>query len=256
MSVELGFVDDVAVMRLNRPQAMNALNRQMIEQIGERLDEVAASDARALIVVGEGGKAFSAGADVKELLGKDADEQRATSRRGQLAFAKLDNLPISSVAVITGFAFGGGMELALACTFRIATANSRFGLPEIRLGLIPGYGGTQRLPRLVGLAKATEIVVGGRTIGAEEAERIGMVHRIVDATDPVQAGREYLTELGAPFPASLKHALEATRASLGVPLEQGLALEADLFSTATQTGDAAEGLKAFLDKRKAAFVGR
>lgn len=255
MSVELSFRDRVAVLRLNRPQALNVLNADMIAQVGARLDEVATSDARALLIVGEGGKAFSAGADVKELMGKDADTQRSTARSGQAAFAKLDRLDIPSVAVINGVAFGGGLELAMACTFRIATAASRFGLPEIKLGLIPAYGGTQRLPRLVGTSRATEMIASGRAVGGEEAERIGLIHRIVEISDPVEAGMQFLSDMGIPFPAALGQALTAVKSANALPLELGLGLEAELFSTASQTRDAMEGILAFLGKKKPNFVG-
>jgi len=256
VTVELGFRDHVAVLRLNRPQALNVLNADMIAQIGARLDDVAESDARALIIVGEGGKAFSAGADVKELMGQSAHAQRATARRGQLAFAKLDRLGIPSVAVINGMAFGGGLEIAMACTFRIASAASRFGLPEIKLGLIPAYGGTQRLPRLVGTARAVDLIATGRTIDGEEAERVGLVHRIVEIRDPVDAGMQFLSEMGNPFPAALVHALTATTCASALPMDKGLGLEADLFSIISQTQDASEGMRAFVEKRKSVFVGQ
>jgi enoyl-CoA hydratase len=255
MSVELAYRGEIAVLTLNRPQALNALNASMIERIGTLIDEVAGSTARALIVVGAGGKAFCAGADVKELLGKDRGQQRETAERGQATFAKLDHLRMLSVAVITGVAFGGGLELAMACSFRIATAGSRFALPEIKLGLIPGYGGTQRLPRLVGTARALELIASGRVVGAEEAERIGLIHRIVEDTDPVDAGVTYLAEFGERFPAALCQATNAAQLALGLPLSEGLRLEADLFATATQTQDAAEGIRAFIEKRKPAFSG-
>lgn len=256
MSAELSWREDVAVLTLNRPKALNALNAEMLGQIAERLDEVAVSKARALLIVGSGGgKAFCAGADVSELQGKKADQQRETARRGQLAFARLDGLRIPSVAVITGVAFGGGLELAMACTFRIATSTSRLGLPEIKLGLIPGYGGTQRLPRLVGVGRAVELIASGRAIDAQEAERIGLIHRIVEAEDAIAAGVAYLDSLGAPFPASLGFALEAIRHSQSMRLEDGLQQEAECFSAATQTWDAEEGVNAFLGKRKAQFAG-
>lgn len=256
MSVELGYRDQVAVLRLNRPQALNALNKSMIVQISERLEDVAASDAQALLIVGEGGKAFSAGADVKELLRQDADTQRSTARRGQTAFAKIDALDIPSVAIINGAAFGGGMELAMACTFRIATANARLGLPEIKLGILPAYGGTQRLPKLVGVSRAVEMIATGRAIGAEEAERIGLVHRIVEMTDPVEAGLQFLSEMGMPLPAALRPALLATQSAIALPLDMGLQLEAELFAVASQTHDAGEGMQAFVEKRKPTFIGR
>lgn len=232
MSAELSWRDGVAVLTLNRPKALNALNTALLGEFAERLDEVAkapAGQARALLIVGSGEKAFCVGADVSELQGKQAEQQRETARRGQLAFARLDNLRIPSVAVIHGVAFGGGLELAMACTFRIAMPAARMGLLEIKLGLIPGFGGTQRLPRLVGAGRAVELIATGRAIDAQEAERIGLVHRAVDPADPVEAGLAYLKALGEPFPASLSHALEAVRCSQSMGLQEGLEQEAAFF---------------------------
>ena len=180
MSVELSTRDDCAILVLNRPEALNALSFDIIRRIGAAFDEVAASKARALIVTGAGPKAFCAGADIKELRNRDLMAQKRGAELGQAVFAKLDTLPMPSIAVINGFAFGGGLELALACTFRLATRNAKMGLPEIKLGLIPGYGGTQRLPRVIGEARALEMIMTGRTVPAEEAERIGLVNRLVD----------------------------------------------------------------------------
>ena len=256
MSADLSYHGNVAVLRLNRPQALNVLNTDMVSKISARLDDVAASDARALVIVGEGGKAFSAGADVKELFGQTVDAQRETARRGQLAFAKLDKLGIPSVAVVDGVAFGGGLEVAMACTFRIATVTSRFGLPEIKLGIIPAYGGTQRLPRLVGTSRATEMIATGRAIGAEEAERIGLIHRIVETDNPIEAGLNFLSELGEVPPAALTQALIAVQCASPLSLDAGLCLEAEMFAIASQTCDATEGMQAFIEKRNPKFVGQ
>lgn len=256
MSVQLTRHGDVAVITLDRPQARNALNASMIARIGELIDEAAASAPRALVFTGAGGKAFCAGADIKELQDKVAGEQRDTARKGQLTFAKLDALPFPSVAVVQGVALGGGLELAMACTFRIASPEARFGLPEIKLGLIPGYGGTQRLPRLVGPARALEIIASGRLVEAEEAQRIGLVHQIVDIGEPVEAGLRFLAGFGDRFPASMELARKAVETALSVPLAEGLEAEADLFAAAMQTADAQEGIGAFLEKRKPAFTGR
>lgn len=255
MSVELTWREDIAVITLNRPDALNALNADMIEGIGWALDKVVDSPARALLIVGAGSKAFCAGADVKELQGKDRASLHAIARNGQLTFAKLDLLSIPSVAVVHGVAFGGGMELAMACTFRLCGERARFALPEIKLGLIPGFGGTQRLPRLVGPARALEMIAGGRVVEATEAERIGLVNRVVDVADPVGAGLSYLAEFGDRFPASVMQAIKAVSGSLDLSLSYGLQTEADLFADASQTLDAQEGLAAFTEKRKAVFVG-
>jgi len=187
MTATLTYRDGAALITLNRPEAMNALNAEMIDTLGALIDEVGRSDAHVLIVVGAGGKAFCAGADVKGILGKDADAQREFARFGQHTFARLDALRIPSIAVITGVAFGGGLELAMACTFRVATPAARLALPEIKLGLIPGYGGTQRLSRLVGPARALEMVTTGRAVNAEEAVRSGLVNTVEDGRRPGRA---------------------------------------------------------------------
>ena len=169
MAVELTRVEEFALITLNRPDALNALSFELIADLSRAFDEVAKSDARALLITGAGTKAFCAGADIKELTGRSLVAQKEGAEMGQAVFAKLDKLPIPSVAIINGYAFGGGLELALACTFRIATKNAKMGLPEIKLGLIPGYGGTQRLPRAIGEPRALEMIMTGRTVDAEEA---------------------------------------------------------------------------------------
>lgn len=252
MAVELARRGDAAILTLNRPDALNALSFDILREIGARFDEVAASNARVLIVTGAGDKAFCAGADIKELRNRTLMEQQSGAELGQSVFAKLDSLPIASVAVINGYAFGGGLELALACTFRLATANAKMGLPEVKLGLIPGYGGTQRLPRLVGEARALEIVMTGRTVGAEEAERIGLVSRIVDG-DAVDAGLEFAATFAGYSLPVLEFARRAIRRALDTPLAEGLKIEADLSTLAYRLDDSAEGMAAFEEKRKPEF---
>ncbi|NMG17025.1 enoyl-CoA hydratase/isomerase family protein [Aromatoleum bremense] len=255
MSATLTYRANAAVITLNRPEALNALNGDMIQRIGALIDEVRQSEAKFLIVVGAGSKAFCAGANVKEILGKNSADQKAFAQLGQLTFAKLDELPIPSIAVVSGVAFGGGFELAMACTFRVATPKARFALPEIKLGLIPGYGGTQRLPRLVGASRALEIIATGRILDAAEAERIGLVSKIDEGDDPIAIGLSFATVLGSPPPASLLMARQAVARALDLPLTQGFEAEAALFAASTQTGDAGEGVRAFLEKRKPEFAG-
>ncbi len=255
MTVRLERIDEVAVLTLDRPQALNALSFAIVGEIGEALDEVAASDARALVVTGAGGRAFCAGADIEELRELPPVAMRRQMRRGQDTFARLDDLPMLSVAAIDGFALGGGLELALACTFRVATAKSRLGLPEIKLGLIPGYGGTQRLPRFVGLGRAREIVMSGRFVQADEAGRIGLVERVVegDVVDEAVAFARTMTGFGLP---ALRLARDAVGRALDVDLQEGLRLEADLNALAFSTEDAREGTGAFLEKREPRFRDR
>jgi enoyl-CoA hydratase len=252
MPVELTFRDDCAVLTLNRPEALNALSFAIIGEIGEAIDQAGRSQARALIVTGAGAKAFCAGADIKELGGRDLMAQKRGAELGQSVFAKLDTLPIASIAAINGYAFGGGLELALACTFRLATANAKLGFPEIKLGLIPGYGGTQRLPRVVGEARALDMIMTGRTVDAAEAERIGLVGRIVegDAVAAAIAFAKTFTVYGLP---ALGFARAAVQRALNVPLAEGLKIEADLSTLAFRTADAEEGIAAFAAKRPAQF---
>ena len=253
MAVELTTREEFAILTLNRPEALNALSFGIIEDIGRAFDEVARSKARALIIIGAGTKAFCAGADIKELRNRDLAAQKRGAELGQAVFAKLDALPIASVAVINGFAFGGGLELALASTFRLATANAKMGLPEIKLGLVPGYGGTQRLPRVVGEARALEMIMTGRTVGAAEAERIGLVNRLVEG-DPVAAGMAFAREFTGYSLPVLALARSAVKRALDVPVHEGLKIEADLSTLAFQTRDAAEGTAAFEEKRKPGFI--
>lgn len=255
MANELTRVDEFAVITLNRPDALNALSFELIRDLNAKFDEVAKSDARALIITGAGEKAFCAGADIKELFGRTLMQQREGGDYGQATFAKLDTLPIPSVALINGYAFGGGMELALACTFRIATKNAKMGTPEIKLGLIPGYGGTQRLPRVVGEARALEMVMTGRTVDVEEAYRIGLVNRIVEG-DALVAGMAFAREFTCYSLPVLQFARDAVRRANDTPLNEGLKIETDLATLAFQTEDAHEGMMAFAGKRKAVFKDR
>lgn len=253
MAIKLEFSGPYALITLNRPDALNALQFAMIGALSEAIDRVAASDARALIVTGAGPKSFCAGADIKELMDRDLMAQRRGAQLGQRTFAKLAALPIPSVAVLHGYAFGGGLELAMACTFRIATEKARVGLPEIKLGLIPGYGGTQRLPRLVGEARAAELVMSGRTVDAAEAERWGLVNRLVQTGESVELGKAFMSEfIGYSKCASL-FAREAVQRGMATTLAEGLDIEADLSTLAYRTADAAEGMRAFIEKRTPEF---
>ena len=255
MSVQLKRQEEFAVLTLDRQEALNALSSAVLRDLAQAFDQVAASDARALIITGAGPKAFCAGADIKELTGRSLTEQRRDAAFGQTVLARLDVLPMPSVAAINGYAFGGGLELALACTFRIAVPAAKMGLPEIKLGLIPGYGGTQRLPRAVGEARALEMILCGRTVEAEEALRIGLIHRIADG-DPVQAAIAFAREFSRYGLPALRLARDAVKRALEVPLHEGLNIEADLNTLAFQTQDAVEGMSAFMEKRKPRFSDR
>lgn len=250
--IELNHQEEFAVLTLRRAAAQNALSFGLIDEIGAAIVEAGRSKARALIVTGEGERAFCAGADIKELQNRPLAAQRAGAEKGQEVFSLLDRLPIPSVALVNGFALGGGCELALACTLRIALPNAKFGLPEVKLGLIPGYGGTQRLPRLVGAGRALELTMTGRTVAAEEALAIGLVNRIVQPPG-LEAAFAFAREFTGYGLRAIQFAREAVLRSFDLPLHDGLRMEADLSTLAYRTADAAEGMQAFVDKRKPQF---
>jgi len=254
MPARLSFDGPLAIVTIDRPESLNALNRGLIEQIGDAIDKVSVSNARALVFVGSGEKAFCAGADVDGLLNNDARAMREGIAFGQATFAKLDRLHIPSIAVLHGYALGGGLELAMACTFRVATRDAKMGLPEIKLGLLPGYGGTQRLPRLVGEARAVELVMSGRIVNAGEARVIGLIHDIADGTDLIDIARNFANRFICFSQRALEFAHQAVQRALTVPLSEGLKIEADLVSLAFQTNDAKEGMTAFLEKRTPSFT--
>ena len=250
--VELEQHDHCAVIRLNRQQQLNALSFALLDLLDETLDAVKTGPARALIVTGAGDRAFCAGADIAELIGRPMAETRAGSERGQAIFQKLDDLPIPSIALINGYAFGGGLELAMACTFRLAMPNATMGLPEIKLGLIPGYGGTQRLSRLIGQARAMELILTGAAIGAARAFELGLVNRIV-GENGLQAAYDFAAEFIGYSLVTMRLARDAVRRSADTALSDGLKSENELSTLAYGTADAREGLEAFLAKRKPVF---
>ena len=252
MAVELRQQDDMAILTLNRPEALNALSFQNLEDIGTALDKVSQMDVRALLITGAGDKAFCAGADIKDLRNRTLIDQKRGAELGQAVFAKLDTLPVASIALVNGYAFGGGSELALASTFRLASSNAIFGLPEIKLGLIPGYGGTQRLPRLVGEGRALEIIMTGRNVQSDEAERIGLVNAVIEG-DLLQAGLGFASKFTRYSLPVLEFARRAVQRAGDVSLTEGLRIEADLSTLAYRTNDAEEGMAAFEEKRKAEF---
>ena len=256
MPTELGRRDRAAILTLNRPEALNALSFAVLREIEARVTEVERSvadgDVRALLVTGAGGRAFCAGADIKELMGRTPLEHRQGLRFGQTLFERISNLPVPSIALIDGFALGGGLELAMACTFRLATAAARMGLPEIKLGLVPGYGGTQRLPRLVGEANALDIVMTGRMVRADEGLSMGLVNRIVEG-DPIEAGLAFAAGVTGYSLPVLGLARDAVRRALDLPVHEGFEVEADLGALSYQTADAQEGMSAFIEKRPPEF---
>jgi enoyl-CoA hydratase len=253
--VELSRVEEFALITLNRPKALNALSFAILDDLDRALDEVAAGDARALFITGAGDKAFCAGADIGELGKRTLMDKKRGAEHGQATFAKLERLPLPSVAIVNGYAFGGGLELALACTFRLATPNAKLGLPEIKLGLIPGYGGKKRLPRVVGEARALEMILTGKAIDAPTALAWGLVSRVVEG-DALAQGVAFARDFSGHSLPVLGFAREAVTRALSTTLAEGMKIEADLSTLAFQTEDAAEGTAAFLAKRKPAFKDR
>jgi enoyl-CoA hydratase len=255
MAIELSRVEEFALIRINRPDALNALSFELVGDLAAAIDEVAAGDARALLITGAGTKAFCAGADIGELAGRTLIETKRGAERGQTMLERLEHLPMPSVAIVNGYAFGGGLELALACTFRLVTPNAKVALPEIKLGLIPGYGGTQRLPRVIGQARALEMILTGKAIDAQTALAWGLASRLVEG-DPVAQGMAFAREFAGYSLPVLALAREAILRAHDTPIHEGLKIEADLSTLAFQTEDAAEGTAAFMAKRKPAFKDR
>jgi len=247
----------IAVVTVNRPDKLNALNRDTMEELGDAFASARTDAAiRAVIVTGAGEKAFVAGADIKELAVLSPMEARALALRGQAVFRSLETLAKPSVAAVNGFALGGGLELAMSCTIRIASPNAKFGQPEVKLGIVPGYGGTQRLPRLVGRGRALDMLISGEAIDAAEALRIGLVNYIKPAEELLPFSRAWLHKVLANGPAAVAFAMEAVDVGLDCGLEEGLRFEATAFALTAATQDRNEGTRAFLEKRKPAFAGK
>jgi enoyl-CoA hydratase/3-hydroxyacyl-CoA dehydrogenase len=242
---------------LNRPHRLNAFNDVLMEELADALD-VAEKDPsiRCLIITGKGDRAFSAGADVTMFPKATPAKAEEFSRAGQKVFGKIEEMSKPVIAAINGFALGGGLELALACDFRIAAEHAELGSPEIGLGLIPGWGGTQRLVRIVGLARAKEMVMLGGRMKAEEALRIGLVHKVVHFEKLREEARTLATKLAEGPPIAMKYAKHALNFGTQVPLEVGLRLEAGLMGLAFSTEDLKEGVEAFMSRRKAEFKGK
>jgi enoyl-CoA hydratase len=247
----------VAVLTVQRPQRLNAIDASTIEEIRQAILDFQRDDTvRCVIVTGAGDKAFVAGADINELAHDTPETARMRALAGQHVFDLIEQLGKPVIAAVNGFALGGGCELAMACTFRIAADTARFGLPEINLGLIPGFAGTQRLGRLVGKTKAMELILTGNPMTASDAHAIGLVNRVVPARDLMKEVRALAVELASKPPIAMRYALEAVNKGLEMPFADGCRLEAALFGMATSTDDMREGTRAFLDKRKPEFKGR
>ncbi|MBU0926800.1 MAG: enoyl-CoA hydratase/isomerase family protein [Spirochaetes bacterium] len=246
----------IALVTINRPQALNALSRAVLEELDEALDQIeSSSGVDAVILTGEG-KAFVAGADIAEMRGMSAEEGRAFGVLGSRVFRRIERFRIPVIAAVNGFALGGGCELAMACDIRIASDKAKFGQPEVGLGIIPGFSGTQRLPRIVGASKAKELIFTGDMIKADEALAIGLVSKVVPPEELLPACRALAAKIGKNASGAVAYAKAAVNRGLETDIETGMELEQNLFGLCFASADQKEGMGAFIEKRPASFVGK
>jgi enoyl-CoA hydratase/carnithine racemase len=247
----------VAYVTLNRPKVLNALNHTALTELKAALHAASLDpDVRGVILTGAGDKAFIAGADISELARIDGVEAKEFTRAGQVVLNAIENLGKPVIAAVNGYALGGGCETAMACTIRLATEDATFGQPEVKLGVIPGYGGTQRLPRLVGRGRALQLILSGATIGAQEAYRIGLVNEIVPRSELIPRAEAILAQIGANAPLAIRFSLEAVNKGLETSQAEGLFLESSLFAICAASDDKREGTAAFVERRAPQFKGR
>ncbi len=249
--------DTIGILTINRPEKMNALSNQLTSELKSVLEEIEQDDKlRVLIIIGAGDKAFVAGADIKELVVRDAKMGWRVSKERQDLFSRIENLAVPAIAAVNGFALGGGLELALACSIRICSEQAQFGAPEVKLGIIPGDGGTQRLPRLIGQGRAMEMILTGDFIDAQEAFRIGLANKVVPHEELMEKTLELANKIASRPPLAVQFAKEAVNHSSGGGMESGYALESFLHALSCTTEDKKEGVSAFLEKRKGQFKGK
>ena len=249
--------DSVALIGLNRPEKLNALTREMLVELCVTFERIKLErSVRAVILWATGRAAFSAGTDIAELAGMDEEEAKRAAKRGQEVCALIESCPVPVIAAVNGLAAGGGCELALACHIRLASEEARFSLPETSLGVIPGYGGTQRLARIVGSGRALEMMLAGREVSADEALRFGLVNRVVAHEQLLSEAERLTREIASLAPLAIRACLKAVTRGLSLPLEEGLELEAELFSSLFASEDMREGTQAFLEKRAPSFKGQ
>lgn len=247
----------IAIVTISREEKLNAMNSATIGELMRAfLTARSDRDIRAVILTGAGTKAFVAGADIAEMASLSPDESRRFAERGQNLTRLIESMPKPVIAAVNGFALGGGCEIALSCHIRIASENARFGQPEVKIGLLPGFGGSQRLPRLVGKGRALELLLTGGMIDAAEALRIGLVNRVVPAGSVVEAATEIATAIAANAPIAIEYCMAAVASGMEMPLDEALRMEAALFGLCFASEDMKEGTSAFLEKRPAKFTGR
>ena len=255
-SITLSVSDRIATITVNRPDKLNALNAATIGELGDAIDEVRGREDIGGAILTGAGRAFVAGADISELAAQTPMQAKQRALRGQEIFRRFETSPKPVVAAVNGFALGGGCELALACHLRVASDSAKFGQPEVKLGICPGYGGTQRLPRLIGMGRALQLLMTGEMIDAAEAYRIGLVNRVVAGGDLLSSADALLRQMLANGPLALAACIESVVRGTETSLDDGLTLEASHFALLAGTQDMAEGTRAFLEKRSAAFAGR
>lgn len=255
-TLALDVADRIATITVNRPDKLNALADLVITELGEAIDALRAREDVGGIILTGAGRAFIAGADISEVGGSSPVQAKALARKGQEVFGKFESSPKPTIAAVNGFALGGGCELAMACHLRIASEHAKFGQPEVKLGLLPGYGGTQRLPRLVGRGRALQLLLTGEMIDAAEAHRIGLVNAVVPAAELLERARATLRTMLANAPLALALTIEAVNTGYDLPLDEAMRMEATAFGLAAATEDMREGTRAFLEKRAPTFGGR
>jgi len=249
--------DSIAYLTINRPKVLNALNMATMDELRSAFTEIKSDpEVRVVILTGSGEKAFVAGADIGELQKNNAVEAKEYTHRGQAVLALIENLGKPVIACLNGFALGGGCEIAMACTMRLASESAKLGQPEVKLGIIPGYGGTQRLPRLVGKGIANQLILTGEMISAQEAHRIGLVNEVVPADQLIPRAEAIARSIIKNAPLAIQYCLEAVNRGMEMAQQEGLFLEASLFAVCCATEDKQEGTTAFLEKRAAKFVGK
>ncbi|UCG86389.1 MAG: enoyl-CoA hydratase/isomerase family protein [Gemmatimonadota bacterium] len=248
--------DRIAFLTINRPDKLNALNDKVMAELSQAVDEITGRDDIGGVIVTGAGKAFVAGADISELAQQGPFDGKARALRGQDVYRRLETCGKPVIAAVNGFALGGGCELAMACHLRIASEKAKFGQPEVKLGICPGYGGTQRLPRLIGKGRAIDLIISGRMVGAEEALQLGLVHKVVAADDLMQESESALRGIMAMGPLAVRLSLEAIDQGCDMSLDEGLLLEANHFGLLAATADMKEGMGAFLQKREPEFSGK
>ncbi|MBC8358296.1 MAG: enoyl-CoA hydratase/isomerase family protein [Candidatus Aminicenantes bacterium] len=249
--------DNIGILTINRPDKLNAISNELTSELSKLLDDIEKDEGlRVLIITGKGDKAFVAGADIKELVDRDARQGRKVSQERQEIFSHIENLQIPVIAAVNGYALGGGLELALACSIRICSDKAQFGAPEVKLGIIPGDGGTQRLPRLIGLGRAMELILTGDFIDAQEAFRIGLVNKVFPLEELMEKVMELAQKIASRPPLAVRYAKEAVNRSQEGDTASGFALESYLHALSCTTEDKKEGVSAFLEKRKGKFKGK